>query len=726
MKKHNWRTFERFIRRRAKPHLTRALAISAVACVGATRGARGEEAPPSTMPEVVVTGRQTTYKPKTAVSPKYTQPLLDTPQSVTVVPKEVLEDRGVTTFRDAVRNAPGISVAAGEAGAQGDNLTVRGFSARSDIFRDGMRDFGSYYRDPFDMEQIDVLKGPASVNFGRGSTGGVVNQVSKTPHLQPYNEATLSFGTDKTKRTVVDINQPLPDLGETAAFRLNAMVHDSEVAGRDIGKNSRYGFAPSLALGLGTPTRLTLDYYHQSENDVPDYGLPFLLSRPAPVDMSNYYGFKDHNYLKAKADIVTTKVEHDMNDHLNLRDQVRYANYRRDVQITEPRIPSTVVSTTPVNSIQVTRGQIASNSTETFLENQLDVTGKFKTGFVDHTLVTGMEIGQETSDPERPTINGVPSTSLVSPKTNDAYTATSAPITSRVHTFAHSLAAYLMDTLKWGPYWELTGGVRWDRFSVDYNQSITPQTAFNRVDEFVSSRGSLVYKPIPTGSIYASYGTSFNPSAEQLSLSASNANLDPEKSKTYEVGTKWDLFGGGLTLSGALFRDEKTNARTIDPNNSLLNVLSGKHRVDGVEVAAAGKVAEAWQIFAGYAFLDSQVVESNNPLEEGNPIANAPKHTVNIWNTYELPWRKIQLGAGANAVSKRTASNARDANTGLLREVPGYMTFDAMVKVPVSGKINIQLNLYNILDKDYYDTIHPSHIIPGAGRTLLVSTSIEF
>jgi catecholate siderophore receptor len=238
----------------------------------------------------------------------------------------VIQEQGSTTLRDTLRNVAGISLAAGEGGAQGDNLTIRGFTARNDLFIDGMRDFGSYYRDPFDTEEVEVLQGPSSVTFGRGSTGGVVNQASKTPELNHFMNVGLDFGTDNTRRATIDLDLPLPSLGSGSAFRLNAMGDIGDVAGRDVAENRRDGFAPSLVFGLGTPTRITLSYLHENADDVPDYGLPWLFNGAAPVNRVNYYGLADANFLRTDDDIATAKVEHDVNSHLTLRDQLRYAN----------------------------------------------------------------------------------------------------------------------------------------------------------------------------------------------------------------------------------------------------------------------------------------------------------------------------------------------------------------------------------------------------------------
>ena len=281
-------------------------------------------------------------------SPKFQSPVLDTPQTISAVSQQTMADQGVTTLRDTLRNVAGISLAAGEGSAQGDNLTIRGFTARNDLFIDGMRDFGSYYRDPFDMQEVEVLEGPSSVTFGRGSTGGVVNQASKTPSVLGFVSGDLDFGADLTRRLALDLDRPLPSLGPHAAFRLNVMGDMNGIAGRDVAENRRFGVAPSLSFGIGAATRTTLGYFHQTANDQPDYGIPWLFNGPAPVNRNNYYGFQKGNYLRTYDDIGTAKIEHDFSPNITLRDQVRYANYVRDVLITEPQI------TTPVSLFYAT------------------------------------------------------------------------------------------------------------------------------------------------------------------------------------------------------------------------------------------------------------------------------------------------------------------------------------------------------------------------------------
>ncbi len=661
-----------------------------------------------------------------ASSPKFSEPITETPQTITEVPRAVMDQQGTSTLRDALRNVAGISLAAGEGGAQGDNLTIRGFTARNDLFIDGMRDFGSYYRDPFNVQEVEVLQGPSSVTFGRGSTGGVVNQASKRPGMDPSISGSLQIGTDLTRRVTLDINEPLPRLGSGAAFRLNLMGNLNDVSERDVAENRRFGIAPSLALGLGTATRWNLSYFHQTADDIPDYGIPWLFNGPAPVNRTNYYGFADGNYLRTYDDIASAKVEHDINANVTIRDQVRYANYVRDVLITEPQIAAPTLAT-PLSAMTVNRHEIGVNSTETYLDNQLDLTAKARTGFIRHSLVAGLEAGRETSDPTRPTWTNVPTTSLLNPDPEQALSGTET-ITSRVTTTSLTAAAYALDTMQLGSHWDLTGGIRWDRFSTDYKQTVAPAAAFQRVDEMPSWRAAAVYKPVSFGSIYFDAGTSFNPSAESLSLSASTANLPPEKNKTYEFGSKWDVLQSRLSLRAAIFRTEKTNAREPDPTNPLLSVLAGDQRVNGAEVQVKGRLISRWEILSSYAFLDGKVVSSNYyPAAIGATLANVPRNTFNIWNDIRLPWR-FEGGVGANFVSSRTASSTvpLDSNTGLVKEVPGYWVFNAMLKRRLNEHMDIQVNANNLANRYYYDELHPAHIVLGPGRSALVGINFRF
>jgi catecholate siderophore receptor len=694
---------------------------------------------------------------------RYPVPLLDTPQSITAISQATIHDEGATTLRDTLRNAPGISLAAGEGGSQGDNLTLRGFTARNDIFLDGMRDFGSYYRDSFNYQEVEVLEGPSSVTFGRGSTGGVINQENKTPVDHPFIIGEGDFGTDITRRFVADINEPLNNFGHGAAVRLNLMAHDANVAERDVTENRRFGVAPSLALGLGTANRLTASYFHFGEDDIPDYGIPWYFNKPSPVPRHNYYGFRDGNYLRTDVDMVTLKVEHDISDWAIVRNRARWANNQRDARITEPQLNTatsgSITPATPLNQISVNRNQIATYSNEGLLWDQLDVTAHVNTLGLRHVVILGAEGGRETSDPVRPafnyinpagqTINTVPATSLLAPNESQSFSGASAPSTN-VHLTSTSYALYLLDTIQLGRYWELVGGARFDRFLSD-EKSITyptPKMAADggpivqgpptitypsRLDRKPSWRAAAVFKPTTFGSIYFDYGTSFNPSAEALALTVGpagtgTANLGPEFNRSYEVGTKWDLNNARVSVRADLFRTTKDNAREASPTNSLVYVLAGTQRVDGAELVLNARVSNRWQVLSSYTCMHSEVVNSQYyPLSVGYRLANVPNNLFNIWTTYE-PMHRLTLGGGGNYVDSRTASSTVpvDPTTGLVKQVPGYVVLNAMGRYTLTDNLALQVNVFNLANRNYIDEIHPAHIVPGAGTSGLFGLNFRF
>lgn len=657
---------------------------------------------------------------------KYSEPIRDTPQTVNIVSQQVMAEQNSTTLRDTLRNVAGISIAAGEGGAQGDNLTIRGFSARNDLYIDGMRDFGSYYRDPFNLQEVDVVQGPSAATFGRGSTGGVVNQATKMPGLLRAFAGTFDGGTDGTRRATADINLPISQLGKGAAFRLNVMGTEGGVAGRDVANNRRYGVAPSLSLGLGTPTRVTLSFLNQQADDIPDYGIPWLLNQPAPVPHNNYYGFQDANFLRTRDNIATLSAEHDFNAHITVRNQTRYARYRRDVLITEPLIAG-VTPATPLSAITVTRNELASNSTEAFLANQTDVTIRFETGRIKHTAVAGVELDREDSDPTRPRYTGVPSTSLLNPNTNQAFAGVGT-INTDVRARSNSAGAYVIDTAKIGSHWELNGSFRFDRFNSHYTQAVPPVAAFNRLDHLPSWRGAVVYKPVQRLSIYVSAGNSYNPSAESLSLSASTTSLPPEENRSYEFGVKWDIANPGLSFRTAVFRTDKLNAREPDPTNSLLNVLAGKQRVNGFQTELSGHLSSRWDVQGSYAYLDATLRASNYYVSAiGARLANVPRHTFTFWQTYRLP-AKVRIGAGGNFVGARTASSTVPIEpiSGLVKQAPGYWVFNGMVERSITEHAALHANVYNLADRYYYDQLHPSHIVLGPARSALIGIRFKF
>ena len=701
-----------------------ALGIAVAGGVSWSPAEAQTQSEPVELAPIPIEGGGTGYRTTIPMLQKLSQPLLDTPQSINVVPRQMMDDQGITATRDALRTIPGISLAAGEAGAQGDNLTLRGFTARNDFYLDGMRDFGSYYRDPFNSQEIEVLKGPSSVLFGRGSTGGVIHQVSKQPQLAPITAGSFAIGTGGTKRFTVDVNRALEGVNG-GAIRLNAMGDLNGTAGRDIGAYRRFGFAPSVAFGLGTATRVTLSYLHQQEYNTPDYGLPWLFAHPAPVNPANFYGFAKNDYLRTQVDVGTVKFEHDFNDNISIRDQFRYGSYDRSVRVTEPQVIYTgVTPSTPLSAIAINRNQIAVTSQETFLQNQTDLTVRFNTGSIHHTVVTGAELGRETSSPVRTSFTGLAPTSLLTPNADDAFLG-KPTITTNVNTVSNTFGVYILDTIALGEHWEITGGVRWDLFQTSFDQTIAPAAHLSRTDSLPSVRAAITYKPLPYGRIYFAYGTSFNPSAETLALAVNTADLAPEKNETFELGTKLDVLHERLSLSSSVFQIEKLNARVPDPNNAAFNVLGGDQRVRGFEIGVAGSITENWQVSAGYAYLDSRVIKSSIAASLGLALANTPKNTFSLWTSYQLPWFGAQIGGGLQYVDSRVASTTPNATTKLIESVPGYTTVQVMAKLPLRPGLDLQINGYNLTNAKYFDLLHPAHVVPGAGRSMLVTLNFK-
>lgn len=711
---------------------------------------------PTETPEVIVQGQlDPLYKPQSVASPKLPGPLRDIPQTITVIPKELIQEQGATSLRDVLRNVPGISIQAGEGGGgpAGDNLSIRGFNAKTDLFIDGVRDFGGYSRDPFNFEQVEVFKGPSSSTSGRGSTGGSINMVSKTPTLDTFRTLDVGGGSNDYFRSTLDINQPfwvkpgtaaVPASGKGAkavqplagteetgaAFRLNGLYHNAGVAGRDEVAEERWGVAASLAFGLGTDTRTTLSYFHLEQDNQPDYGIPWVpetVTAPSlrnyhdkapPVPFSKYYGLLERDEEEISTDLATFTFEHDFSDDLKLRNTLRAGRTERDSVITAPRFAG---AGTTLNRQFQSRDQ-----EDSILANLTDLTAEFDTGSIQHTLTTGFELVREESENRARAASEVSQTDLFHPDPTDPWNGTIHHTGARQEAEVNSAALYLFDKMKLSEHFELNGGLRWDYADTDYTSvdAAGHTTNLSKSDDMLSWRAALVYKPVENGSIYFSYGTSFNPSTEFL-VSSSPASVintfdtDPEENRSYELGTKWDLFEERLSITAALFRTDKTNARTADPTDPTNFELSGEQIVQGAEIGLAGSITDSWRVFAGYTYLDSEITASANPLEIGNQVSNTPKHSFNLWTVYDLPGG-FQIGGGAQYVGDRFNNNLNQ------RVGPSYWLFDAMLGYKVNDNLSLRVNVYNIANEDYIDRLGGGHFVPGAGRSVAVSATYKF
>lgn len=664
-------------------------------------------AAPAALPTVTVTGsaiEEKSYTPAAATG-RLNADLRDVPQSVTVINKAVLDDQAATTLVEALRNVPGITISAGEGGNIGDSINLRGFSARTDIFVDGFRDRGQFARDTFSIEAVEVLKGPSSMLFGRGSTGGVINQVSKKPRLQDSTEISASVGTDDYYRTTFDTNSKLSD---TSAVRLAAFWQDIKTE-RDFAEKTGYGLAPSIRFGIGQPTEVTVSALIQRSEDVPDYGGPLLPAYvggvKTPVDIgTRFYGFADDRFDQ-EVNSLTVAVRHKFSDSLTLRNQTLYSNNRTDAAPTPVRDLAVVatpacaqytvaLNTVPLNCLQLdrrTRNRVVNDES---LFNLTDLTVKFKTGGIGHTLTTGAEVGLDKYRNENFVWADV--TSNMANPGNPANPGDPTPDTV-TEVEAHSQAVYINDQLDLTEQWKLVAGLRYDNFEADSEQTTLSSGAVARLsahDEMLSTRAGVIFQPSAQQTYYLSYGTSFNPSAEAVTLSSNTVKLDPEESRSYEAGTKWSLLNEALLVNAAVFKVEKTNARS---GSGVNTTLDGDVEVEGVELGVVGQVTQNWQIIGGAAAMTSEVNAAAPTAQNtvGKELQNVPRFSATLWSTYRLT-PEWQIGAGASGSEARFVDNTETA------EIPGYVRADAMIAY-LQPNYDIRVNLQNLTDEQYYE-----------------------
>lgn len=709
-----------------------------VAVASLSLGALAQEAkePVTKLESLTIEGQtqQEGFKAEQSASRKYTAPLLDTPQTVTVVPAQVIQDQQALSLRSVLSNVSGITFNAGEGGGgSGDSINIRGFSANSNIQIDGLRDSTQNNRtDTFNLESVEVIKGPNSVFGGAGTTGGSINLIGKKPQERQFTRIGAGLGTDNYRRLTLDTNQPLQGVGTDSAFRLNLMTHENDVPGRDKVDRERWGIAPSLALGLSDDTRLTLSYFHQTDNNLPDYGVPvFNGKRLAGVDHEDYFGYQNVDHEDINNNVFTVELEHRFNDNLSLQNLTRYSRIQRDTVISAPQLRLLGGGRYLPGGPQGYGRDITSE----MWTNQTNLTGNFDTFGLGHSFVLGAEFSREDYDRDTYTNNLVfpaGGYSLSNPPgrydgpTNQQTTAlTSNTLVDK--------AVYAFDTIALNDYWDVNLGLRYDWF--DGDSDTTPvsngvrgaKTHLSSDDGKLSGRAGLVFKPAPNGRIYVAYGTSFNPSAENLTttgagLSTTNQDLEPEKNKTWELGTKWEFLDKRLELDGALFRVEKSNARETLADNSVS--LAGKQRVQGIELGATGRITQQWNVYANFTFLDSETLKAADTpagrAREGQALANTPPRSFNLWTTYDLPagWR---VGYGTRYVSER---NLTSSNDGI--KLDEYWLHNAMLGYRVNRNLDLQLNVNNIFDKEYVERVRSSLGTAATSTAVASSSFIEY
>ena len=676
--------------------------------------------PEVTLPAITVRAvreRDTGYQATVTNVGKVAQSPRDIPQSLSIITEQLMQDRNATTVADALRNVPGITFNAGEGGRNGDNITIRGFSAVGDLYLDTIRDVAQYNRDTFNLSEIDVLRGSASMLFGRGSTGGVVNQVSKVPFLMNQSQAAITVGSFDYVRAVADVNYVV---GENAAMRINAMGTDTE-SFRDGPHYQRWGVAPSVTWGLGTRDELNVAFFYLDENNIPDYGVPYYQGRPLPVPVkSSYYGLTNADYEKYQTAIATATYVHRFSPDSQLKNILRYGNYKRDLWPSAPRSQGNPDPLLPTSVI--TRSRPGRQGEDKDWTNQTDYTLKFNTGAIKHFILVGVELAGEDSWTQRwgqAAGVSVPTTTVSNPNDSPPLPANFFVhnVTGETCFTSKTAGVYAQDFLELTPMWKLLAGVRYDYFNSDYER-IGPLADYSRTDRVWSFRTGLLFQPSNEQSYYLSYGSSFNPSGELYALDPRGANTPPEQNYNYELGAKWDLFAANLSLQAVLYRSEKTNERNTDPLVTDVFLLSGRRHTDGIELEAAGRITPAWEIFGGVSFMQARIDESINPGDVGKTPINTPPYTASLWTTYRfLPY--VRAGLGWEAVGKRYTSLANTT------QLPAYNKWDAMIAYE---RLNyaVRLNLFNLFDETYYTGLYTGHAIPGVTRSAQLTFEIRF
>ena len=722
------------------------------------------------------------YKAEKASSTKLTQPLVNTPQTLVVVKKELFQQQAATTLSDTLRNTPGITMLMGENGntATGDSIFMRGFDTQGSIFVDGIRDLGTISRDTFNTEQVEIAKGPAGADNGRGSSSGYINLSSKQATQEEFTTGNLTLGSGSHKRATVDLNRPLSD---TAALRVNLLAQDSGVVDRDEVEDNKTGIATSLALGLGTTTRTYLNLFHLQQRNLPDGGIPtvglegyynaafdadpstnFPNGGPnagktlAPVDSSNFYG-STNDFDDVDATMVTAKIEHDLSDKTTIRNTSRFGQSSQDYLLTGVNAITTTTGTgadavaiaDPANWT-IARSRQGKDQQNQILTNQTQLNSSVEVAGLTHDISSGIEFiyeSQRNNTLALPTGTTQLAANLYNPSTDDVFVN---PVRTGASTDGSTLTSgiYVLDTIHLNEQWQFNASARFEHYktetdTVTIQGAATPQiipvgtklgSSVEASDNLASYKLGALYKPASNGSVYLSYATSqLPPGGSNFTLSETagninNPNLDPQKGTNLELGTKWDLLNEKLALTAAVFKSTNENEIATDPDGTAVQV--GEREVQGVELGLVGAITSAWQISAGAAYMDSEITRGNRSgtnLTDGGVIQWTPEVTFTLWNTYELPMG-LTLGGGVryvDTVSRSSSTILNLAKTSVV-EVPEYWVVDAMASYPVTPYVDVQLNVYNLLDEEYMSALNNggSRYYLGTPRSFRLGVNVQF
>lgn len=693
--------------------------------------AMAQTTPSDTLPTVTV--REQADVPQTKNSFRTTesgigkgnQALRDIPQSVTVMTERLIDDRNLDGFRDVLRTTAGVTFQAGETGEE--DVRLRGFSLgqAGDIYTDGIRDGALYERDTFNNDRVEVLKGSASMLFGKGSTGGVVNQVSKQPFLLDQHEVTTTLGTGREARLTGDFNFMT---GEDSAFRLNAMVHEEDNHGAKVSKR---GIAPTYRWGIGSRNEFSVGLYHLESEGRPNYNHPWFIENgdiQPTLPARNYYGLAS-DHLDTSADHVTLSHTHRFDRENSLTTRVRHGRYERDLLASVIRFGQTGGVATTIDNLGpdtiLTRSPKGRIGTSDTTQIQSDFVGTFNGLGKKHDLLAGVDIYQE--DAKRANNFAGPSSGLTTtvgtPNDGDSFADTRGSVP--FNTFdARNLGLYVQDTLSLNSTVKLIGGLRYDNFKANY---VTSTGVTNEVSENLwSPRVGATFQPDDNTSYYVSFGTSFNTSGDtyQFSPGAPNtkdANTPPEKSRNLEVGGKFEIFEKRASLGAALFYSEKYNERNTDPDTaSQQQLLSGKRHAAGMEFNLAGRITPKWEIFYNHTWIPSAKVDKSNvalnaagtgPQAQGDRPGLTPRHSASLWTTY-MVMPKLRIGGGLNYRGKQNPEGSRHV------QADSFVTFDAMAEYTITDTTTLKLNVTNLTDELYADSLYRGFYVPGAARTV--------
>lgn len=705
-------------RLRRPSHAPLTLAIGLALCAPAFASGVEDDAskrdPAKDVDAVIVVGQR--YLPDYQVrttrgATKTNTPLLNVPQAVTVVTDKLVADQAVTSLNETFRYMPGVGTAQGEGNR--DTPVMRGISSTGDFYVDGIRDDVQYFRDVYNLERVEALKGPSAMIFGRGGSGGVINRVTRMADGMNHRSGTLQLGSNQRRRGTLDFGQ---GFGETAGFRVNAVVEDSQTF-RDDTYLKRYGVNPSLNFDLGDATRVVLAYERFHDDRTTDRGVPSFNGRPLATDPATFFGNPKLSRTEADVDAFDVIIDHAFSEGLNLRNHLRWADYDKYYQNVFP-------SSVDAAGTSVTLAAYRADTTRRNLFNQTDLVWETRSGALKHTVLAGVELGRQVTDNFRQTGYFAPGTNVVpiaSPNVDVAIDFHQSATDADNHGVARTSAVYLQDQIEFSPQWQAILGVRFDNFRVDLRNNRNGQT-FRSDDNLLSPRAGLVYKPLENVSFYASLSKAFQPRAgDQLaSLNASNASLEPESFRNREIGAKWDIHKD-LQATIALYRLDRSNVAVTDPADSTRMLLVDGQYTEGVELGLAGRITDRWQVMGGYAWQSGEITATQSATAvEGNRLAQLPRHSASLWNRYDF---NDTFGAGLGIVYRGEIYANVDNKVAL----PAFTRVDAAVYWTLSPSLQLQLNVENLGNTRYFASAHSNNnISPGAPRSAWVSLNFRY